>query len=125
MLKRFSHFFAWLLLVLIPMQALATANMLTCNSIMQSSAAKQSAPVISGTMPCHQHMTNPASESNGKSSCKSTCASICASLCALTAMPVLNQLSFALNLMQIFDVNHQVYASITQPSLQRPPITFI
>ncbi|MES2635972.1 MAG: hypothetical protein V4605_01510 [Pseudomonadota bacterium] len=125
MLKRFSHFIASILLVLMPMQALATANMLVCNSIMQSNAAKQSAPVISSTMPCHQHMINPASESNDKSSCKSICASICASLCALTAMPVLNQLSFALNLMQIFDVNHQNYASITQPSLQRPPITFI
>ena len=123
MLSRFTHFFATILLILMPLQALATANMLVCNSMMQSNAAKQSTQVASSAMPCHQHMSK--SEPNGKLPCKSSCANICVSLCAISAMPALNLSSFALNLMQVFDVNHQTYASITLPNLQRPPITFI
>ncbi len=123
MLKRCSHFFACLLLVLMPMQALATANMLVCNSMMQSASytaeqAKQSV----AEMPCHQHQSaKQVDESNSKSTCKS----VCANLCALAAMPVKIQSNFALNFTQVFDFNHQIYASIPQQNLQRPPITFI
>ena len=125
MLRRFSHFAAYLLLVLMPMQALATANMLVCNSMMQSNAAKYLAENTSNgasKMPCHQDMTtNNHHQTDSKSSCKTTCAN----LCALTAMPVQIQSNFALNATQVFDFNHQIYASIPQQNLQRPPITFI
>ena len=125
MLKRFSHFAAYLLLVLMPMQALATANMLVCNSLMQSNAAKYATEKTSSAvseMPCHQHKaTQKADESKSTSSCNTTCAN----LCALTAMPVQIQSNFALNSTQVFDFNHQIYASIPQQNLQRPPITFI
>ena len=125
MLKRFSHFAAYLLLVLMPMQALATANMLVCNSLMQSNAAKYATEKTSSAvseMPCHQEMTTKNhNQSESKSSCKTTCAN----LCALTAMPVQIQSNFALNSTQVFDFNHQIYASIPQQNLQRPPITFI
>lgn len=137
MLKRFSHFVAYLLLVLMPMQALATANMLVCNSVMQSNnmqyntAGIQEAKTVQesvGTMPCHQHTASThanKSESKQHTSCKSSCASLCANLCALTAMPVHTQSDFASDLTQVFDSNHQIYASIPPKNLQRPPITFI
>ena len=120
MLKRFSHFFACLLLVLMPLQALAAANMLVCNSMMQSQVAKQSV----NEMPCHQHMTNLAvsNEAKSGSSQPSPCKASCASICAMIAMPSSMQSTFALNFIQLFDFNSQTYASITQPNLQRPPI---
>lgn len=125
MLKRFSQFTAYLLLVLMPMQALATANMLVCNSLMQSTSMQIEShhnQQLASEMPCHQHKaTQKADESNSKSSCKTTCAN----LCALTAMPVQIQSNFALNLTQAIDFNHQLYASIPQQNLQRPPIAFI
>ncbi|PPD18013.1 MAG: hypothetical protein CTY27_02660 [Methylotenera sp.] len=125
MLKPFSYFVAYLLLVLMPMQALATANMLVCNSVMQSNAAKYQAENTSSAVseiPCHQHMTTKSHhQSDSKSSCKTTCAN----LCALTAIPVQIQSNFALNSTQVFDFKHPIYASIPQQNLQRPPITFI
>ena len=121
MFERFSRFFACLLLVLMPLHALATANMLVCNSLMQSQAVKQSL----NAMPCHQPMTNTGSETSDKSPCKASCASVCANMCAMTALPASIQSTFALNLIQDFDFSSQPYASITQPSLQRPPIAFI
>ena len=125
MLKRFTHFAAYLLLVLMPLQALATANMLVCNSIMQSNVAMNEAENTNSAaseMPCHQHKaTNNHHQPDFKSSCKTTCAN----LCALTAMPVQIQSNFALNYTQVFDFNNQIYASIPQQNLQRPPITFI
>ena len=42
MLKHFSQSFAYLLLVLIPLQGIAAANMLVCNSMMQAQSYKQS-----------------------------------------------------------------------------------
>lgn len=133
MLKRFSYFIAYFLLVLMPIQALATANMLICNSVMQSQHMQSMSDqhekltqASASTMPCHQHMaTEKTDKPESKSPCKSSCASLCANLCALTAMPVQLNTSFALNLIQRFDFNHQIYASIPQPNLQRPPITFI
>ena len=125
MLRRFSHFAAYLLLVLMPMQALATANMLVCNSVMQSNAAKYVAENTSNgasEMPCHQHK---ATKTHHQSGSKSYCKTTCANLCALTAMTVQIQSNFALNATQVFDFNHQIYASIPQQNLQRPPISFI
>jgi septal ring-binding cell division protein DamX len=121
MLKRFSHFAACLLLILMPIQALATANMLVCNSMMQVNTEKQS--IID--MPCHQQMHDTKSQPSHQSTYKSNCASLCANLCALIAMPVQIQSAFAINLTQAFDFNHQIYASIPQQNLQRPPISFI
>lgn len=128
MLKRFSHFFACLLLVIMPLHALATANMLVCNSLMQSQAANQSL----NAMPCHQPMTNITSVGQANShetmhsdGQESPCKANCAHICAMTAVPVAIQSSFALNLTQLFSFNSQPYVSITQPNLQRPPIAFI
>lgn len=125
MLKRFSYFAAYLLLVLMPMQALATANMLVCNSMMQSNVAKyetKSFNTAASEMPCHQQIN---SKSSNHGDPKASCKAICINLCALTAMPVQIQPNFALNSTQTFDSNYQLYVSIPQQNLQRPPITFI
>jgi hypothetical protein len=123
MFKRFSHYFACLLLVLIPLQALAAANMLVCNGMMQAEASKQ----IAAEMPCHQHVTKHAANhtkqaESHKSACKTNCATVCANLCALIAATNNIKLSFALNESQIVDFNQLIYVSITQTNLQRPPI---
>ncbi len=134
MLKRFSYYMACLLLVLMPIQALAAANMLICNSIMQSNHAdlnvsnmqqsiEQSVNQPFAVMSCHEHMAVKNTQSSkSKSACKSTCASLCASLCGLTAIHAKIQSIFAVNLAQTFHFSIQTYVSITQPNLQRPPI---
>jgi len=134
MLKRYSHYFAYLVLVLMPLQALATANMLICNSMMQANIAKFSASSVSTEMPCHQQMQktdNVAHDSHSpltsheSGTHKSGCVSVCANMCALTAIPMQIQSTFPLNLIQMIDFKNQSYVSITLPNLQRPPIAFI
>lgn len=130
MLKRCSHFFAYMLLVLMPMQALATANMLVCNSMMQVNVVEQSAKSTSNIMPCHQDAHSAIAEDTGhinhqQSPHKSSCVSVCANMCALTAMPTQIQSNFAFNNTQVIGFNHLNYDSITLPNLQRPPIAFI
>ena len=140
MLKRYSHFVAYLLLALLPMQALATANMLICNSMMQANIVSKSvvdeSAELTSEMPCHKTTLNEVMQNvvpdnahdeshHQSSSHKSSCASVCANMCALTAMPANIHSTFALNFTQTFDFNHQSYASITLPNPQRPPIAFI
>ena len=156
---------AYVLLVLMPLQAVAAAKMLVCNSMMQNSmmyisvASKQiaTADANMASMPCHQHTasqlsepkqldtfnganhsdsnnysdskkhseSNHYSESKKHSDSKNHCATICANFCALTVLNMPFKPSFALISTQAIDFNNQVYASITQASLQRPPIFFI
>lgn len=147
MLNRFSHLFAYLLLVLMPVHALASANMLICNSMMHSQFETQIDTHLTvetqvdiethanNVMPCHQSMANTnldqvnthdkMQRDGQEAPCKANCASICANMCAITAIPATLISSFALNSSQLFSINSQPYASITQPNLQRPPIAFI
>ena len=165
MIKQLSHFMACVLLVLMPLQAVAAAKMLVCNSMLQNSmmhvsaASKQIATADANiaSMPCHQHTASQLSEpkqldtvnganhsdnnnqidsnnyseskkhSESKNHCdsKNHCATVCANFCALTVLNMPFKPSFALISTQAIDFNHQVYASITQVSLQRPPIFFI
>jgi hypothetical protein len=128
MLKRFSHFFACVLLVLMPLQGFAAANMSICNSMMQ---AQSSAPK-SATMPCHKHMASMAGETKSqntsnntapcKTACKTVCATLCASLGAITALPSDIKPAAFLASSALVSLPNQLYASITQPNLQRPPI---
>jgi hypothetical protein len=123
MLKRFSHFFACLLLVLMPLQGFAAANMSICNSMMQA----QSITPKSVDMPCHKHMASMAGETKNqqmpcKTACKTVCATLCASLGAMTALPSDIKPAVFLASSALVSLPNQVYASITQPKLQRPPI---
>ena len=120
MLKRFSHFLVCLLLALIPLQAVAAANMSICNSIMQPGAQK-----VMNNMPCHNNMKNNAKhldKYSEKSTCKAYCATLCASLSAMTALPSNPPATNFLVVAQIVSFTQPVYVSITQPNLQRPPI---
>ena len=130
MLTRFSHFFACLLVVLIPLQGFAAANMSACNALMQATANQPKQQKVQA-IPCHEHMAGMTKTSGDlsnkhsgkhKSACKTNCATLCSSLCAMTALPsnikpaTLQDTSKAMTLLS------QSYASITLPSPQRPPI---
>jgi hypothetical protein len=119
MLKRFSHFVAYLLLVLLPLQGFAAANMTACNSLMQVEKNAEQVQI----MPCHEHVANKAKPSeNHENTCKSTCAALCASLCAMTTLPSNIKPATMLAATQVLSLADQTYASITQAKLQRPPI---
>jgi hypothetical protein len=120
MLKRFSHFFACVLLVLMPLQGIAAANMSICNSMMQSheNQPKQA------NLPCHEGVSK-SSESNSakhQSQCKAACATLCANLSAMTALPSNIKPATLLAATQVLSLADQTYASINLPNLQRPPI---
>ena len=126
MLKRFSRFFAYLLLVLIPLQSIAAANMLVCNSMMQLSAEQiiQHAQAMQN-MPCQEGLTSEASKQvpvKQQSPCKTVCDTLCGSLSTMTALPSNPPAATFLVSAQTVNFPQQVYVSITQPNLQRPPI---
>lgn len=126
MLKRFSHFFACLLLVLMPLQGVAAANMSICNSLMQSDAQQEAETMKN--MPCHDNVdgsAHHAKKHSEKSTCKTSCATLCASLSAMTALPSMTPATVYLVSTQAVNLPQQAYVSITQPNLQRPPISFI
>ena len=124
MLKRFSHFIACLLLVLMPLQALAAANMLVCNSVMQAEKNAEFTVKQSEKMACHQHIakSDHTKNSKQKESCKTNCFAICASLNGFAAMPSALKLAPFAATTTVLAAYTQTYASITQASLQRPPI---
>ena len=121
MLKRFSNFAIYLLLVLMPLQSMAAANMLICNSMMYMDKVSEKSQV----MPCHEHMNSMASNSTNskkyKDACKANCAH-CASLCAMAALPSHLKSATLETSSQPFSLAYQPYASVTLPNLQRPPI---
>jgi len=119
-LKQFSHFFACLLLVLMPLQSVAAANMSICNSMMHTNTQQQAQ-----TMPCHEGMISEANKQvpeKQQGSCKTVCAALCASLSAMTALSSNPPATTFLVSAQTVSFPQQVYVSITQPNLQRPPI---
>jgi hypothetical protein len=143
MLNRFLRPFAYILLLLIPLQGIAAVNMLVCNSVMhmqqlqQASQAPQ-APQIHD-MPCHAHLKSMASVTQDQadtatpnthgdhhkthtSTCKNSCNAVCASLCAITVLPTNAKSVMVPNASAIVSAAHFSYVSVTLPSLQRPPI---
>lgn len=140
MLKRFSRPFAYLLLLLIPLQGIAAANMLVCNSMMQLQQAQASQHIQQAqqtqTMPCHAHLksvqadlsadssthTDHGKTNQSKSLHPAPCKSVCASVCAMTALPTNAKPAMLSAASALVSVAHSPYVSITLPSLQRPPI---
>jgi hypothetical protein len=124
-MKFISQFFACLLLVLIPLQAIAATNMAVCNKMMQATAANE---YVSADMPCHKHMDNVVEvaqfqeKSNSNTECESYCAAICASLYVISITSSMVNLSDYLVSTSIISKPDQAYASITQANLLRPPI---
>ena len=130
MLTRFSRFFTCLLVVLIPLQGFAAANMSACNALMQAAVnqAKQQGVRV---MPCHEHMAGMTKASgdlsnnhsnNHNNACKTSCATLCNSLCAMTALPSNIKPATLQDTSRAMTLFSQSYASITLPSPQRPPI---
>ena len=130
MLKKFPRLFACLLLMLIPFQSIAAANMLVCNSMMQAKIHEQNNSQQVHAEPCHMHMasmskpTETPSEKHQNPCCKTTCATLCASLNGMTALPSSIKPATFLVLTVLISIPDLAYASITQPNLQRPPILF-
>jgi len=125
MMKRFSHFAACLLLVLMPLQALAAANLMVCNSLMQAGATQQ--VETAEAMPCHQAVNqvssaDQASDEMQSQVCKARCATLCASMHALT-MNI--QTDLPKNVSTAIEAYPVSYSSIAQQRLQRPPISLI
>jgi hypothetical protein len=124
MLKRFSHYFACLLLVLIPLQGFAAANMSICNSMMQSHSSEQQLQA----KPCHMHMagmsktTQNQNNCKHKDTCKTICATLCASLSVMATLPSNIKPASLQDTAKNITLLSQSYASITLPSPQRPPI---
>jgi mannitol-specific phosphotransferase system IIBC component len=130
MLKRFSHIAIYLLLVLMPLQSMAAANMLICNSIMHMDKINEKIQM----MPCHEQMSSLTSNSTNQSHdsdtsnskkyknvCKSNCTH-CASMCAMAALPSHLKSAILEASAQTFSSTYQPYVSITLPNPQRPPI---
>lgn len=141
MLNRFLRPLAYVLLLLIPLQGVAAANMLVCNSVMHMQQLQHVSKAKGQlhAMPCHAHLKAVASLTQAKadtatpsthadhskthtSPCKSTCNAVCASLCAITALPTNAKAVMVLNASTRVSATHFSYVSVTLPSLQRPPI---
>ncbi|MFM9835562.1 MAG: hypothetical protein ACKVOA_05625 [Methylophilaceae bacterium] len=124
MVNKLNRYFACLLLVLLPLQALAAANMSICNSMMETESAQQKT-----VMPhCNMHISDATQNAKQhlpqkqNDSCKTHCASLCASLCAMTTLPSnLGLANLPAASKKIFS-SQVLYTSISLASLQRPPI---
>lgn len=123
MFKRFTPLFAYLLLVLMPLQALATANMLVCNSMMQAHVSSHSVE----SLPCHQDVksTTSSHDDQQQTPAKAHCISVCANACAMTAISPKANAPFLAASVQVLDFKSINYRSVTLPNLQRPPIFLI
>ncbi|HEY0562741.1 MAG TPA: hypothetical protein VGD04_05395 [Methylophilus sp.] len=123
MFKRFIPLFAYLLLLLMPLQALATANMLVCNSMMQAHVSSHSVE----SMPCHQDVksTTSSHDDQQQTPAKAHCISVCANVCAMTAVSTKADAPFIATAIQLIDFKSIDYRSVTLPNLQRPPIFLI
>lgn len=129
MFKRFSTWFTCLLMVLLPVQGFAAANMSICKQMVQAhmqqaSVQQTPAQVMADEAPCVHSM--PSSHHNlphkQSTACKLSCAALCASLSSYATLP-----SHLLTIYQPIStltqpLDHQLYTSITLPNLLRPPI---
>ncbi|MBC7756603.1 MAG: hypothetical protein H7Z20_08200 [Bdellovibrio sp.] len=124
MSRYFSHFFAWILLLLIPLQGIAAANISICNSMMQAQMSEHQ----SINKPCHMANMHMASVTKTQDSCKhntackTNCATLCASLCGMTALTQTIHSMLELIGSQAIVAHNETYTSHSPPNLQRPPI---
>jgi hypothetical protein len=135
-----SNVFACLLMVLLPLHAVAASNLALCNNMLQLTKANAQQ---STDIPCHQYIDNalPVTQVHNVSSHNvsstalssaspvadaSACAAHCAAICA--SLHVISIISNAVNPVEqlastsIITSSNQSYVSITQANLLRPPI---
>ena len=124
MLRDLSQFFAWLLLVLMPLQGLAAANMFLCNSMVQVQVSEHQ----SVNKPCHMvsmemaSMTKAQDNCKHQTACKNSCATLCASLGSMTALNQTVPILPVLTASQVVAAYNNSYISYLPTNLQRPPI---
>lgn len=124
-MKYISKFPAYLLLVLMPLQAIAAGNIAACKSMSNTAVASD---ITNVDVPCHQHIDNlpehmhDQNESNTKTVCELSCTIVCANFNVVSIIPstIIPEHHRASSLM--LTTCHQPYASVIQANLLRPPI---
>lgn len=126
MFERYRLIIAWVLMVFLPLQAFASANMFICQSMMPIQLVAHTEPVAA-SMPCHTHHASQTIQDSyqNQSPCQSECAAICVGMCSLIAFPVnFNSLTM-LKQQQVHETVYISYASVVLPNPHRPPISLI
>jgi hypothetical protein len=128
-MKRYRNWPIYLLLLLLPMQTIAAANMLVCNSLMQQATIN-----VATEMPCHEQVADThanlqthdqqSDPFNQHTSQKgiSHCGMLCNSLCGFTGLPATTFNLLTTNRAVLIAALEVDYHSVTLPLLQRPPI---
>jgi hypothetical protein len=122
---RFPQLIALILMLLISLQSVAVTRMSFCKNLLKANVEEKNVSSIT----CHQdaagvfHTQHNKQDCNDKVACKIVCATLCSNLGAMTAIESnIYPLTFPSATLSI-RILHQSYASITLPSLQRPPIS--
>lgn len=132
MFKRTIRLCAYLLLAVLPLQGIAAANLLVCNSVMQvsSTTVSTASETTHSAMPCHetsnitqQNISTSDTHHSPAPMCKSSCNAICASMSAFAPAQTQSAQAPHTKLPTNTQFVQSFYASITLASLQRPPIT--
>ncbi len=122
MVKRFSYIAAYILLLLMPLQALAAVSLMTCHYPMQPNQMKQ----LAKKRPCHAVDREANKEDKTRQVQHQSCEARCAAMCANTHVLIMDvQASPSEDISTAIDTYHDDYTSIAQQHLQRPPISFI
>lgn len=120
-----KQWLVYLLLLLLPLQSLAAASMLICNSFKQLNDIihNESPRMATEEMPCHATMDGKQdTQPVHKKDTKNYCGIMCGSLLAASVTPGAFQLSVHLNKAPHVVSNAETYISVSLPKLQRPPI---
>jgi hypothetical protein len=130
MLRRYLHGFAYLLLLVMPLQSIAAANMLVCNSLMQSNhklsiqtGLNADTEAGADSMPCHSAEADVADHQQSTPIAgKGHCGALCNTLCTVATLPHILNLGLIVSASNRVITIDQTYVSITLPAFQRPPI---
>jgi hypothetical protein len=128
MFKRYRPWPLYLLLILLPIQSIAAANMLICNSVQQLGLIESHQTIESHqktaqeNMPCHAVMDDKKNAETAQNDVKNHCGIICSNL--LTAPNTYHAITLGVhaNTVPYLISATKTYSSITLPTLQRPPI---
>jgi hypothetical protein len=118
-MKSYIHWTVYVLLLLLPLQSIAAANMLVCNRFQQVNHTMDSAKA---TMPCHDSVEDDSSSAPSQQQVKNDCKMICSSLLTASAIPYALNLSLSANTVPRLISSEGTYLSVTLPRFQRPPI---
>jgi hypothetical protein len=118
-MKRYIHWPVYVLLLLLPLQSIAAANMLVCNRLQQVNHTMDAAKA---TMPCHDSVEDDSSSVPSQQQVNNDCKMICSSLLTASAVPYALTISVITNTVPRLMSSEDTYLSVTLPRFQRPPI---